>query len=79
VRPDTLKVGDVGEYLVHDAIISSLFHPDHTRMANVAHFMCELVTDNTTWERWRSRMPVIVDAEPADEKAVQLSGKGSAS
>jgi uncharacterized protein YbjT (DUF2867 family) len=79
VRPDTLQVGDVGEYVVHDAIVSSLFRPDHTRMANVAHFMCELVTDGATWERWRGRMPVVVDAQPAEERASQLSAKGSAS
>jgi len=79
VRPDTLEEGDVDKYVVHDAIVSSLFRPDHTRMVHVAHFMCELVTNDTTWERWRSRMPVIVDAELADEKAAQLSEKGSAS
>ncbi len=79
VRPDTLEEGDVGEYVVHEAIVSSLFRPDHTRMANVAHFMCELVTDDTTWERWRGRMPVVVDAEPAEEKPSQLSAKESAS
>jgi uncharacterized protein YbjT (DUF2867 family) len=75
VRPDTLKEGDVGEYVVHEAIVSSLFRPDHTRMAHVAHFMCELVTDDTTWDRWRSRMPVVVDAEAAEEMASQLRGK----
>jgi nucleoside-diphosphate-sugar epimerase len=79
VRPDTLEEGDVGEYVVHDAIVSSLFRADQTRMAHVAHFMCELVTDDTTWERWRSRMPVVVDAEPADQGASQLSGKERAS
>lgn len=79
VRPDTLEEGDVGEYVVHEAIVSSLFRPDHTRMAHVAHFMCELVTDDTTWERWRSRMSVVVDAEPAEEKASQLRGKERAS
>ncbi len=79
VRPDTLEEGDVGEYVVHEAIVSSLFRPDHTRMAHVAHFMCELVTDDATWERWRGRMPVIVDAEPAEEKASQLRGKERAS
>ena len=76
VRPDTLEEGDVGEYVVHDAIVSSLFRPDHTRMANVAHFMCELVTDDTTWERWRSRMPVVVDAEPAEETGDAAERKG---
>lgn len=79
VRPDTLKEGDVGEYVVHDSIVSSLLRPDHTRMAHVAHFMCELVTDDTTWQRWRSCMPVIVDAVPADEDEPQLTGKAGAS
>jgi nucleoside-diphosphate-sugar epimerase len=64
VRPDTLTEGDVAEYRVHDALVSSLFKPDSTRMSEVAHFMCELATDDATWQRWRSRMPVIVDAEP---------------
>jgi hypothetical protein len=79
VRPDTLEESDVGEYVVHDAIVSSLFRPDHTRMANVAHFMGELVTDDATWERWRSQMPVVVDAEPVDEKTSRLSAKERAS
>ena len=65
VRPDTLTEGDVAEYRVHEALVSSLFKPDSTRMCEVAHFMCELATDDATWQRWRSRMPVIVDAEPA--------------
>jgi nucleoside-diphosphate-sugar epimerase len=63
VRPDTLTDGEVSEYVVHDAIVASLFRPDHTRMANVAHFMAEMVTDDATWQRWRSRMPVVVDAD----------------
>jgi uncharacterized protein YbjT (DUF2867 family) len=65
VRPDTLTDGDVSEYAVHDELVASLFRPDRTRMANVAHFMCELATEDPTWQRWRSRMPVVVDAAPA--------------
>jgi nucleoside-diphosphate-sugar epimerase len=65
VRPDSLTDGDVSQYAVHDELVASLFRPDHTRMANVAHFMCELSTDDPTWQRWRSRMPVVVDAAPA--------------
>ena len=38
-----------------------MFRPDHTRMANVAHFMCELTTDADTWSRWRGGMPVLAD------------------
>lgn len=62
VRPDTLRDGDVSGYRVHDGLVASLFRPDATRMANVAHFLCELATDPAAWERWRGRMPVIVDA-----------------
>jgi nucleoside-diphosphate-sugar epimerase len=66
VRPDTLTEGDIAEYRLHDSLVSSLFKPDSTRRSEVAHFMCELATDDATWQRWRSRMPVIIDAEPAD-------------
>jgi nucleoside-diphosphate-sugar epimerase len=62
VRPDTLIEGDVAEYAVHATLVASIFTPDRTRMANVAHFMCELATDETTWQRWRGQMPVVVDA-----------------
>jgi uncharacterized protein YbjT (DUF2867 family) len=64
VRPDTLVEGDVAEYAVHDTLVASIFKPDHTRMSQVAHFMCELVADETTWQRWAGRMPVIVDTQP---------------
>jgi nucleoside-diphosphate-sugar epimerase len=69
VRPDTLTQGAVAEYRVHEALVSSLFRPDSTRMAEVAHFMCELATDDAAWQRWRGRMPVIIDAEPEAEPA----------
>ena len=65
VRPDTLTEGDVAEYRVHEALVSSLFKPERTRMSQVAHFICELATDEAAWQRWRSRMPVIVDAQPS--------------
>ena len=61
VRPDSLREGDVSEYDVHDGLVTGLFRPRETRMANVAHFICELVTDDRTWEQWRGKLPVIVD------------------
>jgi uncharacterized protein YbjT (DUF2867 family) len=63
VRPDTLVEGDVSAYDVHETLVASIFRPDHTRMANVAHLMGELATDDATWQRWRGRMPVVVDTE----------------
>lgn len=61
VRPDTLIEGAVSEYVLHDALVASLAKPDHTAMANVAHFMCELVCDARVWAEWRGSLPVIVD------------------
>ena len=62
VRPDTLVEGDVCEYAVHHGLVSSLFAPAKTAMANVAHFICVLVTDATAWRNWMCGMPVIVNA-----------------
>lgn len=61
VRPDSLLDGEVSAYTVHEGLVNSLRAPGSTRMANVAHFMCELVTNSKTWADWRSRLPVIVD------------------
>jgi len=61
VRPDTLREGDVSEYSLHDGLVSSLFAPDSTTMANVAHFMCELATNSKAWDDWKGRLPVIIN------------------
>lgn len=61
VRPDTLAEGEVVPYTVHEGIVSSLFKPASTNMANVAHFMCELVTNPAVWKAWQGRLPVIVN------------------
>ncbi len=62
VRPDSLLAGDVTRYVLHEGLVSSLFAPASTNMANVAHFMCELVTDPEAWEAWKGKLPVIVNA-----------------
>lgn len=67
VRPDTLREGDPREYTVHDGLVTSLYAPDTTTRANVAHFMCELALDQRVWEAWRGRLPVIVDSESPQE------------
>ena len=61
VRPDTLLDGDVTEYRLSSELVSSIFRPDKTNMANVAHFMCELAADDQAWDRWKGGMPVIVN------------------
>ena len=62
VRPDTLCDGDVCEYELHDCLVDALFRPGKTNMTNVAHFMCELVTSPATWDGWKGKLPVIVNA-----------------
>ena len=66
VRPDSLLEGDVSEYVLHQTLVSSLFRPDSTNMANVAHFICELLTSPGTWEDWRGKLPVIINAPKSD-------------
>jgi nucleoside-diphosphate-sugar epimerase len=69
VRPDTLLEGDASEYTLHEGLVSSLFAPDSTRRANVAHFMCELVTNPKAWEDWKAKLPVIIDAKASNVTA----------
>jgi nucleoside-diphosphate-sugar epimerase len=63
VRPDALLGGEVTRYALRQGLVTSLFAPGSTNMANVAHFMCELVTDAAAWEAWKGKLPVIVNAE----------------
>jgi NAD(P)-dependent dehydrogenase (short-subunit alcohol dehydrogenase family) len=61
VRPDALLEGAASAYSLHEDLVSSIFKPDSTNMANVASFMCDLATDADTWDRWAGRLPVIVN------------------
>lgn len=65
VRPDALLEGETSAYTAHPRIVSSILKPDSTNMANVAHFMCELVTDAATWDRWAAKSPVITNNPPS--------------
>ena len=68
VRPDTLLEGDVSEYTLHESLVSSLFAPDRTNMANVAHFMCELATNPKAWDDWKGKLPVIINATTSESR-----------
>ncbi len=62
VRPDSLLPGEVTPYALHEGLVSSLSSPGRSNMANVAHFMCDLVTNAKTWAEWKGKVPVIVNA-----------------
>jgi len=66
VRPDSLLEGEVSEYTMHEGLVNSLFAPGSTNMANVAHVMCELVTNPETWADWKGKLPVVVNAAEAN-------------
>lgn len=61
VRPDSLVAGEVTAYDLHEGLVESLFAPGKTNIANVAHFMAELVASPTLWSTWQGKLPVIVN------------------
>jgi nucleoside-diphosphate-sugar epimerase len=64
VRPDNLSNEDtVSRYDVHASPIrSAIFDAGITSRVNVAHFMAQLITDDTVWHAWKGQMPVIYNA-----------------
>ena len=62
VRPDSLSdTKPVSDYDVHETLQNGVFSPIGTSKANVAHFMMRLVLEQSVWETWRGKMPVVVD------------------
>ncbi len=64
VRPDSLvdeKI--VTEYTLHASPMrSAIFNPGKTSRINVAHFMIELLTNESLWNNWKGQMPVIYNS-----------------
>ncbi len=65
VRPDSLREGDVAGYALHEGLVNGIFSPGTSRMASVAHLLCELAIDPAAWAAWRFKFPVVVDAAQA--------------
>lgn len=61
VRPDSLStVAVASEYELHPSTTRDcISDPGKTTRNNVAHFMAGLITDDTLWNTWKGRMPVI--------------------
>lgn len=61
VRPDSLiNTSEVTKYEIHPSPNrSAVFNAGKTSRINVAHFMADLITDQTMWSRWKGQMPVI--------------------
>jgi len=67
VRPDSLiDLDEVTEYEVFPSPIRSpVFDAGSTSRVNVGHFMASLLTEDEAWQRWKGKMPVIYNKEPA--------------
>lgn len=66
VRPDGLTdESTVSPYEVYPSPIrSAVFNAGTVSRINVARFMAELITDNSTWNKWKGQMPVIYSQSP---------------
>ena len=61
VRPDSLVDENVSTYDVVASPVTGIFSGRPTARSNVAHFMLELLEDDTLWEIWKFKMPVIMN------------------
>ena len=61
VRPDSLINEDkVSKYSLYSSPTrSALLDAGQTSRINVANFMCELIKNNSLWNTWKGKMPVI--------------------
>ena len=64
IRPDSLiNDENISPYTTHPSPIHSLFKPGKTSRINVAHFISELISNETIWAKWKGQMPVIYNKE----------------
>lgn len=65
VRPDSLTDEEVvTKYELHASPTrSAIFNSGKTSRINVAHFMAELISNDTLWTVWKGKTPVIYNIE----------------
>jgi nucleoside-diphosphate-sugar epimerase len=69
VRPDSLIDAEVSRYEIKESPSTGILSGRPTTRSNVAHFMTRLIEDEELWNRWKFRMPVIMNsAENAGSK-----------
>lgn len=61
VRPDSLIDADVAPYDINESPTTGILTGRPTARANVAHFMTELIENSELWDKWRFRMPVVME------------------
>lgn len=65
VRPDALiNENKVSKYNVHESPIrNAIFDSGTTSRINVGNFMTELILNESTWQKWKGKMPVLYNDE----------------
>lgn len=65
VRPDTLmNKPEVEDYEIFETIQRNpLSDPGHTSRIQVAHFISDLIEDDSLWQKWVYKTPVIYSKE----------------
>ena len=69
VRPDSLINAERSPYHVSDSPVTGLFSGRPTTRSNVASFMIQLIEDDALWNRWKFKMPVIMNANPGSSSS----------
>jgi len=62
VRPDTLINAEISEYEITHSPLTGITSGRPTSRKNVAHFMVELFENAAIWQKWKFKMPVIMNA-----------------
>lgn len=70
VRPDSLTDNEsVSDYSLHPSPVkSALFGSEQTSRINVAHFMSQLIINDSIWNMWKWQMPVIYNVKKQEDK-----------
>ena len=62
VRPDSLINAQVSPYEIKESPTTGIFTGRSTTRSNVAHFMVELIENTGLWDKWKFKMPVVMDS-----------------
>jgi len=65
VRPDSLfdEASQSGYEILEKKKTSPVFNPGKTSRINVAHFMVDLLVNDSIWQEWKFRTPIIYNTE----------------
>jgi len=66
VRPTWLIDGEVSDYEIFDDPTESIFGKSVSTRANVADLLVQLAVNEETWQKYKHKMPVLLDTKRPD-------------